>query len=194
MELDLTGVEDGAMVIETRGVRRHDVARRDDARRVRAQGPRRAGLNALDTAAAAAPPAVRDDRHLSRRLHQERQSRPHRACSISTSAPRWRRRKPILAAAKGGKDPFKGKTGDFERHYLLAGRERGHAVSRLRAEGLRRHRKATPLVIALHGLGANEDSFFDQYSKLPPQLAEATRLPDGGAARLPRVMVSTARR
>jgi predicted peptidase len=27
-------------------------------------------------------------------------------------------------------------------------------------------------VIALHGLGANEDSFFDSYSKLPPQLAE----------------------
>ena len=32
--------------------------------------------------------------------------------------------------------------------------------------------KATPLVIALHGLGANEDSFFDRYSQLPPQLAE----------------------
>ena len=32
--------------------------------------------------------------------------------------------------------------------------------------------KATPLVIALHGLGANEDSFFDSYSQLPPQLAE----------------------
>ena len=28
----------------------------------------------------------------------------------------------MLAAAKGGKDPFKGRTGDFERHYLLAGR------------------------------------------------------------------------
>ena len=32
--------------------------------------------------------------------------------------------------------------------------------------------KPTPLVIALHGLGANEDSFFDSYSQLPPQLAE----------------------
>ena len=29
-----------------------------------------------------------------------------------------------------------------------------------------------PLVIALHGLGANEDSFFDSYEKLAPQLAE----------------------
>jgi predicted esterase len=77
----------------------------------------------------------------------------------------------ILAAAKGNKDPFKGRTGDFERHYLLEGANeimpyrvyvpKAYAAS-----------KATPLVIALHGLGANEDSFFDSYSKLPPQLAE----------------------
>jgi predicted peptidase len=33
-------------------------------------------------------------------------------------------------------------------------------------------RTPTPLVIALHGLGANEDSFFDSYSRLPPKLAE----------------------
>ena len=77
----------------------------------------------------------------------------------------------ILASAKGGKDPFKGRTGDFERHYLLQGANevmpyrvyvpKGYAAS-----------KGTPLVIALHGLGANEDSFFDSYSQLPPQLAE----------------------
>jgi predicted esterase len=77
----------------------------------------------------------------------------------------------ILASARGGKDPFKGRTGDFERHYFLQGANevmpyrvyvpKGYAAS-----------KGTPLVIALHGLGANEDSFFDSYSQLPPQLAE----------------------
>ena len=77
----------------------------------------------------------------------------------------------ILASARGGKDPFKGRTGDFERHYVLRGANeimpyrvyvpKGYAAS-----------KATPLVIALHGLGQNEDSFFDSYSQLPPQLAE----------------------
>ncbi len=77
----------------------------------------------------------------------------------------------ILAGAKGGKDPFKGRTGDFERHYVLQGANevmpyrvyvpKGYAAS-----------KGTPLVVALHGLGANEDSFFDSYSQLPPQLAE----------------------
>jgi predicted esterase len=77
----------------------------------------------------------------------------------------------ILASVRGGKDPFKGRTGDFERHYFLQGANevmpyrvyvpKGYAAS-----------KGTPLVIALHGLGANEDSFFDSYSQLPPQLAE----------------------
>lgn len=86
----------------------------------------------------------------------------------------------IVAEAKGGPqkaqkaqthDPFVGRTGDFERHYLLQGANeimpyrvyvpKGYAAS-----------KATPLVIALHGLGANEDSFFDSYSQLPAQLAE----------------------
>ncbi len=77
----------------------------------------------------------------------------------------------ILAAAKSGTDPFKGRTGDFERHYVLQGPNEvmpyrvyvptGYAPA-----------KPTALVIALHGLGANEDSFFDSYSQLPPQLAE----------------------
>jgi poly(3-hydroxybutyrate) depolymerase len=77
----------------------------------------------------------------------------------------------ILASARGGKDPFKGRTGDFERHYVLQGANeimpyrvyvpKGYAAS-----------KATPLVIALHGLGQNQDSFFDAYSQLPPRLAE----------------------
>ncbi|HJU42854.1 MAG TPA: PHB depolymerase family esterase [Vicinamibacterales bacterium] len=77
----------------------------------------------------------------------------------------------VLSAATSGKDPFKGKTGDFERHHLLAGAgevmpyrvyvPKGYSASR-----------PTPLVIALHGLGANEDSFFDAYQRQPVQLAE----------------------
>ena len=77
----------------------------------------------------------------------------------------------VAVAAKGGHDPFKGRTGDFERHHLLAGADEVMPyrvyVPKAYAAG-----KATPLVIALHGLGANEDSFFDSYDRLPPQLAE----------------------
>ena len=77
----------------------------------------------------------------------------------------------ILASARGGKDPFKGRTGDFERHYVLQG---ANEVMPYRVYVPKAYAasKATPLVIALHGLGQNEDSFFDSYSQRPPQLAE----------------------
>ena len=76
----------------------------------------------------------------------------------------------VVAEGKG-KDPFKGKTGDFERHYVLEGANEIMPYRVYVPKGYNAS-KATPLVIALHGLGANEDSFFDSYSQLPPQLAE----------------------
>jgi predicted esterase len=77
----------------------------------------------------------------------------------------------VAAAARGGQDPFKGRTGDFERHHLLAGA--GEVMPyRVYVPKNYSASTATPLVIALHGLGANEDSFFDSYDRLPPQLAE----------------------
>jgi len=77
----------------------------------------------------------------------------------------------IVADSKGGKDPFKGKTGDFERHYLLQG---ANEIMPYRVYVPKSYSasKPTALVIALHGLGGNEDGFFDNYEKLPPQLAE----------------------
>jgi predicted peptidase len=77
----------------------------------------------------------------------------------------------IVAESKGAKDPFKGRTGDFERHYLLQGA--GEIMPyRVYVPKAYASSKAMPLVIALHGLGANEDSFFDSYAQLAPQLAE----------------------
>lgn len=77
----------------------------------------------------------------------------------------------IAAAAKAGTDPFKGRTGDMERHYLLAG---ANEVMPYRVYVPKRYdaSRPTPLVIALHGLGGNEDSMFDSYQGLPPALAE----------------------
>ena len=77
----------------------------------------------------------------------------------------------VLAAAKSGKDPFKGKTGDFERHHLLAGANEVMPY-RVYVPKAYSSNKPAALVIALHGLGGTEDSFFDSYSQLPPQLAE----------------------
>jgi predicted esterase len=77
----------------------------------------------------------------------------------------------ILAAAKAGTDPFKGRTGDFERHHRLAGADE---VMPYRVYVPTRYTGAapTPLVVALHGLGGTEDSFFDQYARVPVKLAE----------------------
>ena len=77
----------------------------------------------------------------------------------------------VLAAAKSGTDPFKGKTGDFERHHLLAG---ANEVMPYRVYVPKAYSSSKPaaLVIALHGLGGTEDSFFDQYQRQPVQLAE----------------------
>ncbi len=77
----------------------------------------------------------------------------------------------VLAAAKAGKDPFRGRTGDMERHYVLAG---ANEVMPYRVYVPTTYTGAapTPLVIALHGLGGSEDSLFDAYGKRPVALAE----------------------
>jgi poly(3-hydroxybutyrate) depolymerase len=78
----------------------------------------------------------------------------------------------IAAAAKGGKDPFAGKTGDFKRHYLL---DAAHEIIpyRMYVPTSYTGSKAYPLIVALHGLGGTEDAFFDGYNKALPPLAES---------------------
>src|SRR5581483_7527966 len=77
----------------------------------------------------------------------------------------------IAVAAKGKKDPFAAKTGDFKRHYTL---EAANEIIPYRMyvpttyDGTR----SFPLILALHGLGGTEDAFFDGYEKRLPPLAE----------------------
>jgi predicted esterase len=169
MELDLSGVEDGAMVIRAEVF--DDTTSLGDANLVVfIQKGLEARLKALETAAAAAPAAVRDDVFFPGDYIRN-VNRGRIELADFNVATEIAKAETIVADAKGGKDPFKGRTGDFERHYLLAGANeimpyrvyvpKGYSAS-----------KATPLVIALHGLGGNEDGFFDNYSQLPPQLAE----------------------
>jgi predicted esterase len=178
IELDLAAIEDGAQVIEaeifdgatslgtaTLGVFLHKGL---DAK-----------LKALESAAATAPPAVRAD-ILFPADYIKNVNRGRIELADFNVGAELSRAEEVLVQAHGGpqkaqkaqtKNPFEGRTGDFERHYLLDGANeimpyrvyvpKGYSAS-----------KATPLVIALHGLGANEDSFFDSYSQLPPQLAE----------------------
>jgi poly(3-hydroxybutyrate) depolymerase len=77
----------------------------------------------------------------------------------------------LVTTVAAGRDPFVGRTGDFERHYVLAG---ANEIMPYRVYVPTKYKAGTPtpLVIALHGLGATEDSFFDSYQRLPPKLAE----------------------
>jgi poly(3-hydroxybutyrate) depolymerase len=78
------------------------------------------------------------------------------------------------AAIRAGKHPFAARTGDFKRHYLLTSAAEimpyrlyvptGYTPG---AQGA-----AFPLIIALHGLGGTEDSFFTGYDNVMPKLAE----------------------
>lgn len=77
----------------------------------------------------------------------------------------------VMKAAAGTRDPYLGRTGDFERHYVLAGANEIMPY-RVYVPTTYKSGRATPLVIALHGLGATEDSFFDSYQRAAPQLAE----------------------
>jgi poly(3-hydroxybutyrate) depolymerase len=77
----------------------------------------------------------------------------------------------VAAAATRGTDPFAKRTGDFKRHYLLQTANEimpYHLYVPTSYNGSR----AFPLIIALHGLGGTEDSFFTGYDRLAPSLAE----------------------
>jgi len=72
---------------------------------------------------------------------------------------------------KKGKDPFKGRTGSMERHYVLQGADEALPY-RVFVPTDYKPGAPAPLVIALHGLGGHEDAFFDSYDRAPVTLAE----------------------
>jgi poly(3-hydroxybutyrate) depolymerase len=77
----------------------------------------------------------------------------------------------LLTSVSAKKDPWLGKTGDLKRHYRLDAADEIMPY-RLYLPTAYSARKPLPLVIALHGLGATEDSFFESYGGTLPKLAE----------------------
>lgn len=76
-----------------------------------------------------------------------------------------------LAALKAGRDPFAGRTGDLTRHYRL--REAGEILPyRVYVPTSYTGDRALPLIIALHGNGGTQNTFFDSFERRMPQLAE----------------------
>lgn len=77
----------------------------------------------------------------------------------------------VAAASKAGKNPFTARTGDFKRHYLLE--SAGEIMPyRMYVPTTFNPGRSYPLIVALHGLGGTENSFFDGYDKVFPTLAE----------------------
>jgi predicted esterase len=169
IELDLAGVEDGAQVIEAE-MFDETTSLGAASLSVFVHKGLDAKLKALGAAAATAPAAVRAD-VLFPGDYIKNVNRGRIELADFNVGAEVARAETIVAESKGGKDPFKAKTGDFERHYVLEG---ANEIMPYRVYVPKNYAatKATPLVIALHGLGANEDSFFDSYSQLPPQLSE----------------------
>jgi poly(3-hydroxybutyrate) depolymerase len=169
MELDFSGVPDGAYLL--------DVEVRDDAApigraslRITLQKGLEARLAALEKLAAGAPESIRADirypadylRRVNRGLMELGPFDLARELAAAET---------VAASARGGKDPFLGKTGDIERHYLLEG---ANEIMPYRVYVPKTYdgTRAWPLVIALHGLGGTEDGWMDGYQQRLPALAE----------------------
>lgn len=169
MDLDLAGVPDGNYQLL--------VTVSDDGRAlgdVPLTLTVRSGLNQLvaklEQGAASAPEAVRADiLYPVDRMRQVNRGK----LELRTFDPRadFAAAEAVLAASQSGKNPFDGKTGDFKRHYLLASANEIMPYH-MYVPSSYRGNQAFPLIIALHGLGGTEDSFFSNYDSDFPPLAE----------------------
>jgi poly(3-hydroxybutyrate) depolymerase len=169
MELNLAGVPDGAYMLEVEVM--HDAASIGRAAlRIALQKGLDARLAALEKAAASASETLRADirypADYMRRVNRG-QMEPGAFDVVTELAAA----ESVAAAAQSGKDPFRGRTGDFERHYLL---EAAGEIMPYRVYVPKSYSGEQPvaLVVALHGLGGTEDGWMDSYQKKLPELAE----------------------
>jgi predicted peptidase len=130
-----------------------------------------ARLRALDAAAAKAAPAVQADIKFPAEYIRKINNGVIGAGTFDLAADLAAAEATATAAVKTKKDPFAGRTGDFERHYVLDG---ANEIMPYRVFVPKAYTgaKPFPLIIALHGLGGTEDGMLDRYGKRIPALAE----------------------
>ncbi|MFN8061742.1 MAG: prolyl oligopeptidase family serine peptidase [Vicinamibacterales bacterium] len=169
MEFDLSGIPDGPYVLEL------DV---QDAGELLGSAALRVwllkGLDArvreLESAAASAPEPLRGDirypgdmvRKIDRGLAD--MGRFDLVKELDAAAA-------VAGAAASKTDPFEGKRGVIERHYVLAAA--GEILPyRVHVPEAYTGRESWPLIVALHGRGVNEASLIDDYLRRLPALAD----------------------
>ena len=170
LDLNLNAVADGQYTLSVE-VRDQDRALGTATLPIAVQKGLDARLSALEAAAAKAPASIQAD--LRYPADYMRKINHGAIGSTGFNAPAELTAAEALAAeaAKTKKDPFVGRTGDFERHYVLGGTNEIMPY-RVYVPKAYNGTKAFPLIVALHGLGATEDSMFDSYSRRVPALAE----------------------
>lgn len=169
MEFDLRDVPDGRYVVT--------IAVTDSARAlgnaslsIVVKKGLTAIANRLETVAATAPPSLRAEL-LFPVDRMRKVNRGELEVRTWDSARDFAAADSVLTAVVGKRDPFAGRTGDMKRHYML---EAANEVMPYRLYVPKAYSAKTPmpLIVALHGLGGTEDSFFDSYGRTLPKLAE----------------------
>ena len=169
MELNLAGVPDGAYSL--------DVTVQNGAKtigtatlRVTVQEGLTTRLATLEKLAASAPENIRADiRYPGDYIR--RVNRGAMEMGLFDLSRELTAAEAIAAAAGDRRNPFAGKSGGFERHYLLAAADEIMPY-RVFVPQAYDGSKAVPLVIALHGLGGTEGGWMDNYQQQLPALAE----------------------
>jgi poly(3-hydroxybutyrate) depolymerase len=130
-----------------------------------------ARLQALESAAAKAPAAIQSDLRYPADYIRKINHGLIAGTSFNLATELAAAEATAAAAARTKKDPFVGRTGDFERHYLLTD---ANEIMPYRVYVPKSYTgsKTFPLIVALHGLGGTEDSMFDNYGGRIPALAE----------------------
>jgi len=169
VDVNVAGVADGPYVLEAT-VRDGATALGTTSLAVMLQAGLNRRLAALEAAAASVPETLRADvAYPADYIHKVNRGRV--GLGTFDVAAELAAAEAVAAAATGGTDPFAGRTGDFERHYVLEGANEVMPY-RVYVPAMYRSAQPMPLVVALHGLGATEDSFFDSYARVTPKLAE----------------------
>jgi poly(3-hydroxybutyrate) depolymerase len=168
MDLDLATVQDGNYQVEvdvTDGTR----ALGSPTLRIVVVKGLNSSISRLEDAAKAAPESIRADalypvEHMRTINHGLMDIGQFDAAKELAAAEK------VTLAAKSGKDPFAGQTGDYKRHYFL--KEANEIMPyRIYVPPSYNSTKAWPLVVALHGLGGTEDSMFGANYKVSEEAA-----------------------